>query len=122
MKLLAEGTPLGTIGGGEGLGSINEKISNAPGDVVVDIISKVIGFMTIGGVIWFMIQILIAGLGWISAGGEKNKLTEARDRLTNAFIGLLVVVAAYAILSLAGQFLGWKEITTPEAIIENLTF
>jgi len=118
MKTLAA---LGRIGG-EGFGTINNNSIGEPMKVITDIISKVIGFLTIVAAIWFLIQVLIAGISWISAAGEKNKLTEARERLTNAFIGLLVVVASYGILSLAGQFFGWTTITKPEDIINLIKF
>jgi len=118
------GTSLGGILGGEGFGKINENLqgittTQQAGGMVVYILSRVVGFLTIAASLWFLIQILIAGLAWISAGGEKNKLTEARERLTNSFIGLVVVVAAWAILALTGVFFG-VEFTNPAGILNTL--
>jgi hypothetical protein len=123
IPLLAQKIDLGTIGG-EGLGNINNDVGSlgtaqSAGDRIAQVLSGVVGFMTIAGAIWFLFQILTAGLGWISAGGDKNKLTEARERLTNAFIGLTVVVAAWAILALAGVFFG-VPFTNPGAILEKV--
>jgi hypothetical protein len=113
----------GTIGG-PGLGKVNENIgaigsAQDAGNQIAKVLSGVVGFLTVAGAIWFLFQILTAGLGWISAGGDKNKLTEARERLTNAFIGLTVVVAAWAILALAGVFFGIS-FTDPGAILNTI--
>jgi hypothetical protein len=47
--------------------------------------------------LFFIIQVFLAGISWISAGGEPKSLEAARGRITNAIIGLVVVVAAFAI-------------------------
>ena len=110
--------------GGLGFGKINENVGSLgsaqdAGNQIAKILSGVVGFLTVAAAIWFLFQILIAGLGCISSGGDKNKLTEARERLTNSFIGLTVVVAAWAILALAGVFFGIS-FTDPGAILDTI--
>lgn len=96
---------LGQIGGGEGLGPFaNITDASAGFAAVANIVSKVIGVITIAAGIWFLFQFLIGGFNWITSGGDKAKLQSARDRLTNAFIGLIVVVAGWAVLALTGFF------------------
>lgn len=95
---------LGQIGG-EGLGPFG----SSPGDGltgITNIVSSVIGIMTIAAGIWFLFQFIIGGFNWINAGGDKSKLQTSKDRLTNAFVGLIIVVAGWAILALAGTFFG----------------
>ncbi|OGY24065.1 MAG: hypothetical protein A2172_00780 [Candidatus Woykebacteria bacterium RBG_13_40_15] len=41
--------------------------------------------------------IVIGGIQWITAGGDKQAAASARDRITAAVIGLVIVVAAFAI-------------------------
>lgn len=43
------------------------------------------------------IFIIVGGIQWITAGGDAKAASAARDRITAAVVGLLVVVAAYAI-------------------------
>lgn len=123
-KLLAQ-TPLGNIGG-EGLGPfgniVNEGLAPETGLIkTTAAISSVIGVMTVAAGIWFLFQFLIGGFFWMSSGGDKAKLHEARERITNAFIGLLIVVAGWSILALAGQFFGYDiVIGDPKTIITNL--
>lgn len=50
--------------------------------------------------------LLLGGLQWILAGGDKEGTEKARKRITAALIGLVIVFSAYAIILLASNFLG----------------
>jgi len=121
MQLLAEGTPLGKIGG-EGLGPFGGGFASGGEALaaITKIISSIIGIMTIAAGIWFIFQFLSGGISWITSGGEKGKLTEARDRITNAFVGLIIVVMGWAILALVGQFFGYNILINPEEVVGKL--
>jgi hypothetical protein len=116
-----EGENLGTIGG-EGLGPFSNVGTGVEGlTSIASIISGIIGIMTISAGIWFIFQFLVGALGWLSSGGEKSKLEEARQRITNAFIGLVIVVAGWAIIAIAGQFFGFDILLeNPGTLIEQL--
>lgn len=118
MRYLAK--DIGNISG-EGLGPLAETTSD-PAGAVTGAVSSIIGFLTIVAAIWFLIQFLLGGFAWISAGGDKGKLTEAQQKLSNAIIGLTVVVSGWAILALAGQFFGWTNILAPAEFIKSLQF
>jgi hypothetical protein len=49
------------------------------------------------GVIAFII-LLVGGIQWILAGGDKEGTEKARKKITNALIGLAIVFSAYALL------------------------
>lgn len=124
-KIFAQ-IPLGTIGG-EGLGPLGRipyggGVSGGTAALtnVTQTISKVIGFMTISAAVWFIFQFLIGGFFWMSSGGDKAKLHEARDRITQSFVGLLIVVAGWSILALAGQFFGYDIVVSKPGDIINL--
>lgn len=60
-------------------------------------ISKVIEIvLSFLGVI-FLALTIYAGFTWMTARGDAAKVTKAKDTLTSSIIGLIVVVAAYAI-------------------------
>ncbi len=119
--LLAQNpTNLGTIGQGSGFGPFDARVvSTNPLIQITRIISVIIGFITICAGIWFMFQLLIGALNWITSGGDKNKLTQAQDRLTNSFIGIVIVVAAYAITALVSLITG-LDILNPQTLISVL--
>ena len=47
------------------------------------------------------------GIEWITSGGDKGKAESARNKLTAAIIGLVIVAASYAVVTLVVQFLGF---------------
>lgn len=52
------------------------------------------------------IFIVIGGIQWITAGGDPKAAGSARDRITAAVIGLVIVVAAFAITLIVTSALG----------------
>lgn len=64
---------------------------------LLDLVGMTIGIgLGLLGVI-FVILIIIAGYNWMMAAGDQEKITKAGSTIRNAIIGLLIVVAAYAI-------------------------
>lgn len=118
--------PLGTIGG-EGLGPFGKIgqgiVKDSPAGLigVTKTVSSIVGIMTVAAGIWFMFQLLTGGFFWMTSGGDKAKLETARHRINDAFVGLLIVVAGWAILALTGQFLGFDIlITNPGEVMNQL--
>lgn len=50
--------------------------------------------------------IVIGGIQWITAGGDKVAASSARDRITAAVVGLLIVVAAFAVTVIISAVFG----------------
>jgi len=63
------------------------------GSVVASVVR---GFLALLGVI-FVILVLLAGYNWMSANGDEEKITKAKDTLRAAVIGLIIIAAAYSI-------------------------
>src|SRR3990167_701569 len=89
----------------QGLGTI-QKPSNTKligGDANASVSSLVSAFVTtatvIAGIVFF-IMLVIGGVQWLISGGEKAALDQARNRITNGVIGLVIVVAAVAIAAI----------------------
>jgi len=53
-------------------------------------------FLGILGLI-FIILMVYAGYHWMTAHGDEQKVTKAKDTIRGAIIGLVITVAAYAI-------------------------
>ena len=77
-----------------------------PSGQLENILSGVIGFLTSAAVIYFVIQTILAGYAWISAGGDSQKLEEARKKLTQSVLGITIVFFAVALVGLLGFLLG----------------
>lgn len=126
QKIHAAVTDLGSIGG-EGLGPFQNQSAGEAGAVsalnnVTSVVSSIIGVMTIAAGLWFIMNFLAGGIQWISAGGDKNTLQQAQQRLQNALIGLIIVIAGWSILALVGKFLNFDILLSqPGTIINQLT-
>ena len=61
--------------------------------------------LVLAGLVAFFF-LLLGGLQWILAGGDKDATEKARKRITAALIGLVITFAVYALVAFAGDFLG----------------
>jgi hypothetical protein len=63
-------------------------------------------FLLAAGIL-MLIYLLWGGLDWILSGGDKERLQKARQKLTNAVVGMFVIVAALTIFGVVtGDILG----------------
>lgn len=61
--------------------------------------------LIIAGLLFFF-MLVIGGIRWITSGGDKGSTESARNQITAALIGLIIVFAAWAIVSLLGNAFG----------------
>ena len=102
---------------------ISPLVDKTPDDIPAlfgSLFSGIIGVMLFGATIWTFFQLLLGGISWISSGGDKGKTEEARNRLTNAIIGLGIVFAAWSIYIIILNFLGISPIGLSGKIEFNL--
>ena len=64
-----------------------------PREIAAGIISVILGFLGIVAVI----IILLGGFKWMTAAGNEDKVDEAKKLITAGVIGLVIILAAYAI-------------------------
>jgi hypothetical protein len=50
--------------------------------------------------------LVMGGIEYITSGGEKGKTESARNKITAAIVGLIILAASWALLNLALSFLG----------------
>ena len=70
------------------------------------LISTLVGSITVIGGLAFVVFFFLGALKWISAGGDKGKVSEAQSQMTNGVIGLVAITAAYFIIGIVGGVLG----------------
>lgn len=76
------------------------------GAIIGNIISSLVGFALIIGTIGTLAFFILGALRWIGSGGDKNRLQAAQDEITHAIIGLIILVASWAIFLLVTYFIG----------------
>lgn len=85
---------------------------------VPDIITGLIrGALVIAAIIFFFILVM-GGIKWIASGGDKGATEGARNQITAALVGLVIVFAAWAIVQLIQVFFGVNilDLTLPSAV------
>lgn len=70
------------------------------------LISSAVSAMLIISAILAFVFLVLGGIQWITSGGDKAGMEAARNKITHAIVGLIVVAAAYAIMILVSNFLG----------------
>ena len=82
-------------------------------------ISNIIGFLTVLGGIFFVVQFVLAAFNWITSGGDSSKIQKARDKMVQGALRLIVVIASYALIGLIGSIIGLDLLNVGKQI-ENL--
>lgn len=67
--------------------------SNSMTGIVATMIQVFLGLL---GII-FLILIIYGGYEWMTAQGDEEKVTKAKDTLQRAIIGLIIIIVAYSI-------------------------
>ena len=74
-------------------------------DLASSVATVIKAILALVGTIFFVLT-FYAGVLWMTAQGEEEKVTKAKDMIKSAVIGLVIVVGAYAITSFVTGKLG----------------
>ena len=61
-----------------------------------------LGFIV--GVVVFFFMLIIGAIQWISSGGDKQALETAKGKVSSALIGLVILLAAFAMIQFLNTF------------------
>lgn len=75
------------------------------------LISTALSFVMALAALIVFLYLIWGGIEWITSGGDKSKTESARNKITAAVLGLIVLAASYAILLVMLQVLGLGSIT-----------
>jgi hypothetical protein len=83
---------------------------NQPGNIKISdvgqLISALVGTLLILAALLAFFFLILGGIQWITSGGDKAGMEAARNKITHAIVGLIIVGAAWAIMILIQNFLG----------------
>ncbi len=99
LKLLALAAETVSLTPAAGSGFENLGNITVPG-----IVSALIRLVVVIAAIVFFFILVIGGIRWIASGGDKAQTENARNQITAALVGLVIVFAAWAILALIKTF------------------
>ena len=99
-----------------GVGKYQQAAGTQTGFLLTEFLSSIITTITVVASLAFAIFFIIGGLKWITSGGEKTKAEESKTQMTQAAIGLIVVVVSYFIIGIISNVLGLN-ILDPAAVL-----
>ncbi|MBU1000632.1 hypothetical protein KKE78_04535 [Patescibacteria group bacterium] len=99
-------------------------ISAFAADATIKITPPIYGYKDLGGfitnlvtisfsiaVLAVLIMLIWGSFEWITSGGDKEAVGQARNRIINALIGIAVLAVAFALATVGAQILGFTSIT-----------
>lgn len=72
------------------------------------VINSVLSFVMVIAALLVLFYLVLGGIEWITSGGEKGKTEAARNKITAAIIGLVILAASFAVFTLVIRFLGFE--------------
>src|SRR3989344_3184316 len=90
--------PLHTLGSGYG------DVANTGGGLV-GFLSNVLRFIAIAGGMWALFNMVLAGFQYISSGHDPKQTAVAWQKIYMSLIGLVIIVASYALAAILGFLL-----------------
>lgn len=82
------------------------------------IVISIFEIMLVLGILAVLLFFLLGGYKWLSAGGDKAKVEEARGTMTNAVIGIALLACSYLFITIIDQFFGIGLVqSNPRAVV-----
>ncbi|KKS97889.1 MAG: hypothetical protein UV73_C0004G0031 [Candidatus Gottesmanbacteria bacterium GW2011_GWA2_43_14] len=72
---------------------------------LVTMMNVILRLLLIVGGIWALFNIVLAGMGFIGAGGDPKKVASSWAKIYWSFIGLLIMVSAFLLAAIIGIML-----------------
>jgi len=82
------------------------------------LITSLLTFVMLIAALLILMYLIWGGIQWITSGGDKGKTEEARNKITSAVIGLIILAAAWAVFLIILKFLGFDSYND---LFENIT-
>lgn len=110
MKFLADKTIDDLFGGISPPAAMNVGGGGSPAEGLGKLIGFGIQMFLLVAGMFLLLYLLWGAFDWIASGGEKEKISKARSKITNAVIGIVLVFVVLTVFNLlAGNILGIVE-------------
>lgn len=76
-----------------------------------ELIPSLVGLSLVVGSLVFFFIMVFGAIQWISSGGDKAALEAARGKISSAIIGIVILLAVFAIIMLVEEFFGVNILT-----------
>jgi hypothetical protein len=63
--------------------------------------------LTVVGGLALLLYLLWGSIDWLVAGGDSGKVQKARDKMTGAVIGFIILLGSFVIIGFIGELIGY---------------
>ncbi|MBP7768516.1 hypothetical protein KA082_01650 [Candidatus Woesebacteria bacterium] len=85
------------------------------------LISFVLTLVMVIALLLVLLYLIMGGIEWITSGGDKGKTEAARNKITAAIIGIIILASAYALVQLVAYVLGFASFEDAVTNIPKIT-
>ncbi len=71
-----------------------------------DLVPRMIGLAFVVGALVFFFIMIVSAIQWITSGGDKAAVEGARGKITNAIVGIVILLSTFALLKVIEDFFG----------------
>ncbi len=71
-----------------------------------DLVPRMVGLAFLVGVLVFFFIMITGAIQWITSGGDKTAVEGARGKITNAVVGVVILLSLFALLKVVEDFFG----------------
>ncbi len=100
MEILAQANPFGTVSPPPGVG-----VHGAGPGGLISLLNVILKLLVVLGGIWALFNIIFAGYGFISAGGDPKAIEKAWAKIWQSLVGLLFIAGAFVIMAVVGKII-----------------
>lgn len=106
MKLAQLTLPIGDVANSVGIPGADTAADPSGG--FSDFLGQILaGVFAIAALLVFL-YLIWGAIQWITSGGDKGKVEQARNRMTQSIIGILVLASTLVIMAILQGFLGYE--------------
>lgn len=70
---------------------------------IVQLLNNILRLIFVAAGIYALLNLIVAGFGFMTAGGDSKAISKAWDRIWQTFVGLIIIVGSFALAALIGQ-------------------
>lgn len=82
---------------------VNSATGELPG--IVSFFNTILRLMFIVAGVWALINLIMAGFAFMTAGGDPKAIGKAWEKIWQSFLGLLIIVSSFLIAAVIGMIL-----------------
>lgn len=92
--------------------ALKQSMQNLSGvEFLNKLLPNMVGLALVIGTVIFFFILIFGAIQWITSGGDKARLEIAKSKITNALIGIVILLTVFVVLKIIEDFFGINILT-----------